>query len=52
MRTAQLIDKSLPLVVNLIRIVRFPLMRPIRRMVVDLLEAVYGGAGGLKPAAG
>ena len=42
MRTAQLIDKSLPLVVNLIRIVRLPPLRPIRKMVVDLLEAVYG----------
>ena len=42
MRTAQLIDKSLPLVVNLIRIARFPLLRPIRKMDVDLLLAVYG----------
>ena len=42
MRTAQLIDKSLPLVVNLIRIVRLPPLRPIRKMVVDLLEAACG----------
>jgi AcrR family transcriptional regulator len=41
-RTAQLIDKSLPLVVNLIRVARFPLLRPIRKMIVDLLLAVYG----------
>jgi hypothetical protein len=41
-RTSQLIDKSLPLVVNLIKAVRFPLLGPIRKMVVDLLETVYG----------
>ena len=40
-RTGQLIDKSLPLVVNLIKIARFPLLRPIRKMVVDLLDAVF-----------
>src|SRR5437660_3795938 len=40
-RTAQLVDKSLPLVVNLIKIARFPLLRPIRKMIVDLLDAVY-----------
>jgi AcrR family transcriptional regulator len=43
-RTGQLIDKSLPLVVNLIRITRFPLLRPIRKMIVDLLDAVYGSS--------
>ena len=42
-RTAQLIDKSLPLVVNLIKIARFPVLRPIRKMIVDLLDAVYSG---------
>ena len=42
-RTGQLIDKSLPLVVNLIKIARFPLLRPIRKMIVDLLDAVYSG---------
>ena len=41
-RTGQLIDKSLPVVVNLIRVARFPLLRPIRKMVADLLDAVYG----------
>jgi len=39
-RAGQLIDKSLPLVVNLIRLARFPLLRPIRKMIVDLLDAV------------
>jgi AcrR family transcriptional regulator len=41
-RTAVLIDKSLPVVVNLIKAVRFPVLRPMRKMVVDLLETVYG----------
>ena len=39
-RTGQLIDKSLPLVVSLIRIARFPLLRPVRKMVADLLDAL------------
>jgi AcrR family transcriptional regulator len=39
-RTAELVDKSLPLVVNLIRIARMPLLRPVRKMVVDLLNVV------------
>lgn len=41
-RADQLIEKSLPLVVNLIRVSRFPLLRPIRKMVVSLLDVVYG----------
>jgi AcrR family transcriptional regulator len=40
-RTEQLIDKSLALVVNLIKVSRFPLLRPIRKMVVGLLDVVY-----------
>jgi len=40
-RTDQLIGKSLPLVVNLIKVSRFPLLRPIRKMVVSLLDVVY-----------
>jgi AcrR family transcriptional regulator len=44
-RTEQLIDKSLPLIVNLIRVSRFPLLRPIRKMVVGLLEVVYRDIG-------
>jgi AcrR family transcriptional regulator len=39
-RTELLIAKSLPLVVNLIRIARFPLLRPMRKMVIDLLDVV------------
>jgi AcrR family transcriptional regulator len=39
-RTRRLTDRSLDLVVGLIRIARFPLMRPIRRAVVETLEAV------------
>ncbi len=40
-RTEQLIDQSLPLIVNLIKVSRFPLLRPIRKMVVGLLDVVY-----------
>lgn len=37
-RTRQLMEKSLGLVVNLIRIAALPLMRPLRRTVLELLE--------------
>jgi AcrR family transcriptional regulator len=39
-RTAVLLDKSLPLVAGLIRISSIPLLKPVRKRVVDLLEAV------------
>jgi AcrR family transcriptional regulator len=39
-RTRALIDKSLAIVVRLIKLAGFPLLRPIRRMVVDLMETV------------
>ena len=39
-RTRALIDKSLGIVVRLIKLSGFPLLRPIRRMVVDLVETV------------
>jgi AcrR family transcriptional regulator len=39
-RTRTLIDKSLAIVVRLIKLAGFPLLRPIRRMVVDLMETV------------
>ncbi|MFN0171000.1 MAG: TetR/AcrR family transcriptional regulator [Bryobacteraceae bacterium] len=41
-RTWDLIDKSLTLVVQLIRLAGFPLLRPLRKRVVDLLESVMG----------
>ena len=41
-RTLQLVDKSLPIVVSLIRFSGFPLMRPVRKRVVDLLQTVFG----------
>lgn len=41
-RTAQLIDKSLRIVVNLIRFSTFPLMRPVRKQAAELLVSVYG----------
>ncbi len=40
-RTLLLFDKSLSLVVGLIRLASVPLFRPIRKLVVDLLETVY-----------
>ncbi len=42
-RTWQLLDKSLPIVVRLIQLSALPLLRPLRRMAVDLLETIYGG---------
>jgi AcrR family transcriptional regulator len=39
-RTRALIEKSLTIVVRLIKISGFPLMRPVRRMVVELVETV------------
>lgn len=39
-RTQRLTEKSLGLVVNLIRLAGLPLMRPLRRTVLELLEAV------------
>lgn len=39
-RTARLQDRSLDLVVGLIRIARFPLLGPVRKAVVEMLEAV------------
>lgn len=39
-RTMVLMEKSLSLIVNLIRISGLPLMRPVRRSVLELLEVV------------
>jgi AcrR family transcriptional regulator len=39
-RTRALIDKSLGVVVRLIKLSSLPLLRPVRRMVVDLVETV------------
>ena len=39
-RTAQLREKSLSLVVTAIKLVGLPLMKPLRKRVVDLLDAV------------
>jgi hypothetical protein len=38
-RTTMLMDKSLSLIVTLIRLSGLPLMRPVRRSVLELLEA-------------
>lgn len=37
-RTRALVEKSLGIVVRLIKVSEFPLLRPVRRMVVDLVE--------------
>jgi len=41
-RTQQLAQKSLSIVVNLIKFSSLPLMRPVRKLATDLLEIVYG----------
>jgi AcrR family transcriptional regulator len=40
-RTTQLLDKSLSIVVNLIKLSAFPLLRPVRKLATDLLEVIY-----------
>ena len=45
-RTQALIDKSLGIVVRLIQISSLPLMRPVRRMVVDLVQTIAGQEAG------
>jgi AcrR family transcriptional regulator len=41
-RTKQLTQKSLSIVVNLIKFSSLPLMRPVRKLATDLFEIVYG----------
>jgi AcrR family transcriptional regulator len=41
-RTAKLFDRSLSIVVALIKLSSFPLLRPIRKLAIDLLEIAYG----------
>jgi AcrR family transcriptional regulator len=41
-RTKQLFQKSLSIVVNLIKFSSLPLMRPVRKLATDLFEIVYG----------
>jgi len=42
-KTQALIDKSLEVVVRLIKLASLPLTRPLRRMVIDLVETVKEG---------
>jgi AcrR family transcriptional regulator len=41
-KTRQLFQKSLSIVVNLIKFSSLPLMRPVRKLVTDLFDIVYG----------
>lgn len=41
-RTMKLFDKSLAMVVALIKLSSFPLLRPVRKLVTGLLEIAYG----------
>jgi len=41
-RTRQLFQKSLSIVVNLIKFSSLPLLRPVRKIATDLMEIVYG----------
>jgi AcrR family transcriptional regulator len=41
-RTLKLFDKSLAIVVALIKLSSFPLLRPVRKLVTGLLEIAYG----------
>lgn len=44
-KTRQLFQKSLSIVVKLIQFSSLPLMRPLRKLVTDLFEVVYGEDG-------
>jgi hypothetical protein len=41
-RTQQLMEKSLGLLVNLLRLSGLPLMKPLRKTVLDLVETASG----------
>ena len=40
--TRQLVEKSLAIVVSLIKFSSFPLLRPARKRIADLLLTIYG----------
>jgi AcrR family transcriptional regulator len=40
-RTGKLVEKSLRIVLNLVRFSSFPLMRPVRKQAVDLMLSIY-----------
>lgn len=40
-KTTQLFEKSLAIVVGLVKLSALPLMRPIRKLVTDLLDVIY-----------
>jgi AcrR family transcriptional regulator len=48
-RTRQLFEKSLSIVVNLIKFSALPLMRPVRKHATDLFEIVYGEEEAIVP---
>jgi AcrR family transcriptional regulator len=41
-RTTQLFEKTLSIVTKLVRFSSFPLLRPVRKTVAELLELIYG----------
>jgi AcrR family transcriptional regulator len=41
-RTRALVDKSLAVLVRLLKLSTFPLMRPVRKMVIEVIEAASG----------
>jgi AcrR family transcriptional regulator len=41
-RTTQLFEKTLSIVVKLVRFSSFPLLRPLRKTATELLELIYG----------
>jgi AcrR family transcriptional regulator len=43
-RTRMLMEKSVGIVVRLVKLAGYPFMRPVRRMVVDLMNTVMGEA--------
>jgi len=40
-RTERLVEKSLHIVVGLLKLAKSPFLRPVRKMAIELLEAVF-----------
>jgi hypothetical protein len=43
-RTRAMLEKSVVIIARLIQLSAFPLLRPVRRMVVDLVETMSPGS--------
>jgi hypothetical protein len=49
-RTERLVDKSLGIVTGMLKLSKSPFMRPVRRIAIELLEAVSEDTSVIAPA--